>query len=424
MSSLSSSLAVLREREFLKLFAGQTISYVGDGLTVVAITFAVLELTGSATDLGIVLACESVTLAGFALIGGVWADRLRRQWVMIASDAVRMLATAVLAVLLLEGWAEVWSLAVLAAVYGTAQAFFMPAMGGLVPQLVPAEKLQQANALLGMSGNIGWFLGPVLAGVLIAAIGTGGTIAIDAVTFLASIGCLLALSVAPPERGAARKSFLRELHAGWREVRSRRWLWVMLLRAMLVLFVVIAPFQVLGPLALTDLGYGAGAWGAVMATFEAGMFLGGAIALRYLPARPMLTIALMGSAAVAAPLVLAFGGGVLPLAIVQGVRGVGVGILVAVWVTSMQRAIPEAALSRVTAWDWMASMALWPLGLALAGPLADAVGVQIACALTAGIGIVCALWVLLVPDVRQMRLPPVGMEEQAGEPAPGAGQYT
>jgi MFS family permease len=244
------------------------------------------------------------------------------------------------------------------------------------------------------------------------------------VTFLASIGCLLALSVAPPERDAARKSFLRELHAGWREVRSRRWLWVMLLRAMLVLFVVIAPFQVLGPLALTDLGYGAGAWGAVMATFEAGMFLGGAIALRYLPARPMLTIALMGSAAVAAPLVLAFGGGVLPLAIVQGVRGVGVGILVAVWVTSMQRAIPEAALSRVTAWDWMASMALWPLGLALAGPLADAVGVQIACALTAGIGIVCALWVLLVPDVRQMRLPPVGMEEQAGEPARSAGQYT
>jgi predicted MFS family arabinose efflux permease len=422
MSSLSSSLAVLREREFLKLFAGQTISYVGDGITVVAITFAVLGLTGSATDLGIVLAFQSVTLAGFALIGGVWADRLRREWVMIASDAVRMLATAALAVLLLGGWAEIWSLAVLAAVYGTSQAFFVPAMGGLVPQLVPPAKLQQANALLGMSGNIGWFLGPVLAGILIAAIGTGGAIAIDAVTFLASIGCLLALRVGPPERAATRTGFLHELRTGWREVRSRRWLWVMLLRAMLVLFVVIAPFQVLGPLALTSLGHGAGTWGAVMAVFEAGMFLGGAIALRYQPSRPMLSVALMGSAAVAAPLVLALEGGALPLAIVQGVRGIGVGILVAVWVTALQRAIPEAALSRVTAWDWMASMALWPLGLALAGPLADALGVRTACALTAGLGIVCALWVLLVPDVRQMRMPPQ-MDERA-DGAAAAGQYT
>ncbi len=404
MAEWASSLGVLRGRDFLKLFAGQTVSYVGDGITIVALTFAVLDLTGSATDLGIVLACEGVTLAGFALVGGVWADRLRREWVMIASDAVRMAVTATMAVLLVAGWANVWNLAALSALYGAAEAFFVPAMGGLVPQLVPAPHLQNANALLGMSGNLGWFLGPIVAGALIVLVGTGGAIAIDAGTFAVSIAFLLAIRPPKPERPEQRPGFVHELRAGWHEVRSRRWLWVMLLRGMLVLFVVIAPFQVLGPLALSEDGGGAGAWGAVMAAFEGGMFLGGVVALHYRPRHPMLIVTLMGSAAVTAPLVLAVGGGAVPLAVVQALRGIGVGVLVAVWTTSLQNAVPESSLSRVTAWDWMASMALWPVGQALAGPLADAVGVQTSCALCAGFGVVCAFWPLLVADVRRMEM--------------------
>ncbi len=398
-----SDLAVLRERDFLRLFLGQSVSVIGDGITPIAITYAVLDLTGSATDLGLVLAAQSFGLVAFALVGGVWADRLRREWVMIASDVVRMLVVATAAALLIGGWAQIWSLALVGAAYGAAEAFFRPALGGLVPQIVPAVKLQQANALLGLSENAGWFVGPALAGLMVAGVGPGVAIALDAGTFLASIGFLLSLRVPPRARVTVQRSFVGELLAGWREVRSRTWLWVMLLRAMLVLFIVVAPFQVLGPLALRALGQGAGAWGLAMAALSAGMIVGSIVALRYSPRHPMLVVALTGATAAAAPFVLAVGGGALPLVLVQAGRGVAVGVLVAVWMTTLQREIPEEALSRVTAWDWMASMALWPAGLAIAGPLADAVGVRTACALAAGLGVLAAGWVFLVPSVRGMQ---------------------
>ncbi len=162
-------------------------------------------------------------------------------------------------------------------------------------------------------------------------------------------------------------------------MKSRTWLWVMLLRACLVLCIVIAPFQVLGPLGLLAQGHTAAAWGLIQAVFSAGMMAGAAIAFRYKPKRPMVMVCLMGTTAVAAPLALALGGSALTLGIVYAVRGVGVGLLVAVWNTTLQTQIEGEALGRVTAWDWMSSLALWPAGLAVAGPLAQAFGVTTLC---------------------------------------------
>jgi MFS family permease len=400
---LGARLGLLRERNFRRVFLAQSVSVFGDGITPVALTFAVLELTGSGTDLGIVLAAQALPLAALALVGGVWADRLRRERVMIASDLVRAAVQGVAAALLLTGAAQIWQLAVLAALHGAAEAFFRPAAGSLLPQIVAPGQLQAANALMGMSDNFGWMVGPAVAGTLVAVVGTGGALAVDAATFLVSAAFLTSLSVPALKRLKPPAGFGAELRDGWREVRSRTWLWVMLLRAGLVLCIVIAPFQVLGPLGLRENAYTAAAWGLLQAVFSAGMIVGAAIALRYRPQRPMVVVCLTGTTAVAAPFALAVWGDPWSLGVVYGLRGIAVGVLVAVWNTTLQTQVPKESLGRVTAWDWMASLALWPAGLALAGPLAEAFGVATVAWVSGVVGLGASLWVLFVRDVRDLR---------------------
>jgi MFS family permease len=217
----SGRLALLRIRDFRNVFLAQSISVFGDGITPVALTFAVLGLTGSATDLGLVLAAQSLPLAALSLVGGVWADRLPRATLMVASDLVRAAVQFTGAVMLLSGTAHIWQLAILAAVHGAAEAFFRPAAGAIMPQIVPLPWLQQANALMGLSDNFGWMVGPAIAGVLVAVIGPGGAIAVDGATFLVSAAFLATIRVPAVARGEAAKDFVGELRDGWREVRSR-----------------------------------------------------------------------------------------------------------------------------------------------------------------------------------------------------------
>ncbi len=408
---------LLRRRDFRNVFVAQSVSVFGDGITPVALTFAVLDLTGSGTDLGLVLAAQSVPLVLLALVGGVWADRLPRAALMMGSDLVRAAVQITAAVLLLTGTAQIWQLAVLAACHGAAEAFFRPAAGAILPQLVPPGQLQQANALMGMSDNFGWMVGPAVAGVLVAVIGSGGAIAIDGATFLVSAAFLARLHVPTVAKTSqAAQGFLVELRAGWREVKSRTWLWVMLLRVCLVLCIVIAPFQILGPLGLLEEGYGAVVWGWLQAVFSGGMIVGVMIAMRYRPKRPMITVTLTGSTAVAAPFALALFGDPWVLGGVYVLRGVAVGILVAVWNTTLQTQIAKESLGRVTAWDWMASLALWPVGLAVAGPLAEQFGVTTMCWVTGGLGLLAAFWVLLVKDVWRLR--PAAVLAGGGGPGP------
>ena len=422
MPRIRDKLGVLGVVEFRDVFLAHSVSVIGDGITPIALTFAVLDLTGSGTDLGLVLAAQSLPLAALALVGGVWADRLPRARLMVISDLVRATVQSIAAVLLLTGSARIWQLALLAAIHGSSEAFFRPAAGALLPQILPPARLQQANALIGMGDNFGWMVGPALAGVLVALVGAGWAIAIDAATFVVSAAFLAQLHVPAIARGsAAARGFLRELRSGWHEVRSRRWLWVMLLRAGLVLCIVIAPFQVLGPLGLAEQGRStaqtAGAWGLIQAVFSAGMIAGAAVAFRYRPQRPMIVVALTGATAVAAPLTLALSGGAWILGVVYIGRGVGVGVLVAVWNTTLQTQIRGEALGKVTAWDWMASMALWPAGLALAGPLAQAYGVTVVCWGSAVLGLAASAWVLFVKDVWRLRPAPSLRPATAGAPA-------
>ena len=397
--------ATLRRAEpFRLLFAGQALSVVGDRITPVAIAFAVLAI-GDVTDLGIVLAAGGIPFALFAIAGGVVSDRAGRRKVMIASDLIRTVSQAVTAALLLSGRAEVWMLVVLSAVYGTSAAVFMPALTGLIPQTVPAARLQEANALLGVTRSTAHVLGPALAGVIIAIGGPGEAIALDAVTFALSAACLIALHPRPgePAPAEAEDRFTARMRTGWREVRARPWLtWGLVAMAAYHVFVLPAVFA-LGPaLAQAELS-GASSWAAIVACFGIGTVAGNLVALRLPLRRPVLVaaVALVGASTQAA--IIGSGLGTPGIAALMVLAGIAVSLFFTLWDTSVQEQIPPHAVSRVSSYDFSVSLGLMPVGMALAGPIAGEFGLHATLLLMSAAGVLFALAWLAVPDVRRVR---------------------
>lgn len=394
----------LKERQFRLLWLGQATSTLGDGLVPVALAFAVIKtLDRGPTALGIVLAAETIPLVAFVLAGGVWADRLPRQIVMLASDVLRMAVQAILAVLLLTGRAEIWHLVVLVAIYGTAQAFFQPAATGLVPATISTARLQQANALLGLSRSSAFVIGPAIAGVIAATTNPGIVFVVDAVTFAVSATSLAMLRLPRGRREGARNSFLDDLKGGWHELVTHTWLWVIVLWASTFLCIVIAPFMVLGPVIAKESLGGPAAWGVIAAGWGVGSLCGGLISLRWKPARPMFICSAL-CLLIAPPIALLALHAPAPLiALAQAIGGTGMGVFGALWQTTLQQHVPEESLSRVSAWDWMGSFAFLPLGLVLAGPVSHAIGISTTLWISVGYLIVSTLAVLLVPSVRNLR---------------------
>ncbi len=399
---LRSNLGALEERNFRFLWLGQTGSTIGDGLTFVAIAFAVLGVGGTATDIGIVFAAYTLPNVVFLLAGGVWADRLPRNLVMVGSDALRAAVQTVLAILLFTGSVEIWHIIVAAALHGSASAFFVPASTGLMPQVVSPGRLQQANALMALSRGAAFIVGPAVSGVLIAASGPGLVFAIDAVTYVLSIVTLALLRLQRPAALAERASFLSELADGWREVRSRGWLLASLL-TFAVSNVAMGSFMVLGPVIVDrELG-GAAEWGLILTAGAVGGLLGGAVALRWRPARPL--VVGFGVMLVAATRTLSL---VPPLPVLV-IAGASLATFAAItiantlWETVLQQRIPQTSLSRVSSYDWMVSLVFQPLAFVMVGPLAAAIGEVPTLLLAAGIGLAANAGVLLVPSVRNMR---------------------
>src|SRR3989304_168437 len=257
-SAVPATAVALGEPQFRLLLIGQAASAFGDALIPVAIAFAVLSIGGSAIELGYVFAAFPASPLVLGLAGGGWADRLPRQLVMVGCDVVRTVAEVVLAVLLLTGTAEVWHLVLVVTVVGGAGGFFAPASSGLVPQVISPGRLQEANALMGLSRNATGIFGPPIAGLLVVGFGTGIVFLVDAATFAVSAVSLLMLRV--PARGAppaGHPRFLADLAEGWREVTSRPWL-LAAISTFAVTNMAAAPIFILGPgVADTPLG-GAG----------------------------------------------------------------------------------------------------------------------------------------------------------------------
>jgi len=393
---------VLRYREFRLLYVGQLVSLLGDGVFVVALSFAVLSETGSEAGLGIVLAAGSLPLVGFVLVGGVWADRLSRRRVMLGADFARMLVQGVLAGLVLSGHAPVGAFVVLYGLYGVAMAFFSPASTGLVPETLPAAELQRANGLLAMTRSVTGIVGAALGGVLVAVLGAGTAIAVDSVSFAVSVLALALMRTRPPSREDEPRAFRRELAVGWREVRRRRWVWMTILNASLFLMLYVAPFEVLGPIVSRDSLGGALSWGLISASFAAGMALGGVVLMRTTLRRPMVVAASIFLVTGLSPLLLAAAAPVGLICAAYVAEGVGVGIFLTTWETALQREIPERVLSRVSAWDWMGSLAGMPLGFALTGPLLALVGVNATLYGMAACAVALTIWMLAARDIRQI----------------------
>lgn len=411
-------LRVLRHREFRLLWGAHAASVIGDRIVVVALALFVSDLTGSATDVGLVLAAYGLPLVAFLLVGGVVADRMERHRLMVLTDLVRFALHALLAVLILTGAVAIWQLVAIGLVFGTAEAFFRPAASGLLPQTVPEDEVQEASALTSLFSNLAEFSGPALATALVLGVDAGAAFAIDAATFLVSAlllvrmrprtrvaarGAALAdrphepaitadaaaaligsasasdatarlISGAPEHDGATAGGMLAEIRDGYREVRARTWVWATLAAFCVALLALLVPWFVVGPI-IAEQRYGSIAvFGVVTAVFGAGTVAGSLVAIRWRPLRPLrlgmlltlpwpLGIALY---AAGAPLVA-----VVPIV---ALSGIGLALFDVWWVTALAERIAPDRLSRVTAYDWMVSFGLVPFGYVVAGPLAGAVG--------------------------------------------------
>ncbi len=400
-SFLRSATDALSERDFRLLWIGQTGSAIGDSLVGVALAFAVLELTGSAGDLGLVFAAFALPRVIFTLAGGVWSDRLPRQQVMVACDVIRAVTQAVVSTLLITGNAEVWHLIALALVMGTSAAFFTPAVIGLMPQIVSAGRLQQANALVSMSQSGAHIFGPLLAGLIVATIGTGWAFALDGMSFLVSAGFLLAMRV-PIRAVPPRRAFVVELAEGWREVISRSWVMACILTFSLS-NVSLGAFQVLGPLIASEKLGGAAAWGVIGAGAALGGIAGGALALRWKPDRPLVPAFLVLLVAQVELLLLI---PPFPALIVAAGAFVTIAAIVisnTLWDTMLQQHIPPGAISRVSGYDWMFSLIFQPIAFAAVGPVSEAIGVTQTLLACTALGLAANSLVLLVPSVRNLR---------------------
>jgi MFS family permease len=395
---IESWLGALRERNFRLYFVGQLTSAIGTGMTSVALAFAVLASDRSATALGVVLAANAVPLAVFLLVGGVIADRLGRRRVMLASDLMRGAAQAGLGAWVLIGHPPLWGFVLLAAMVGTATAFFMPALTGLIPEVVSTGRLAQANALDGLSNSIGSIAGPALAGVLVAAASPGWAIIADALSYFASVTSLALLRM-PPTKMEAATSFFSQLRQGWSEFWSRTWLWVIVVQWSIGNAVILGPFFVLGAVVADRYLGGSTAWGTILAAQGAGSVAGGIVLLRLEVRRPLFVGTLSSLVFPWSLLALAFRAPLAVIAAGSFAAGVALAVFGVLWNTTMQREVPSEVLSRVSSYDWFGSLVFLPLGFALAGPVSSAIGIR---ATFIGASIWCvvsALVVVAVPSV-------------------------
>ena len=385
--------------DFRLLAAGQTLSWIGNGFQTVALAVAVVTAGGGAGDLGLVMACSVIAMLAGSLFGGVWADRLQPQHVMVGSDVVRILAAGSMAVMFAGGGYHVGLLAALAAVSSLAGSFFSPALTALRPLLVPAERRQKANATLSMLQTGSTVVGPALGGLTVGAFGASAGFTVNAVSFLASTVAALLLRVRA-ERGP-RDSMVNDLRAGWREISSRPWLLSGLFAATVYHIangVILVLVQVV---AVERLG-GATSAGFIASAEGVGGMVGALIAMRLRPHfllragwLTLLTMPLWALAYVwPGELTAVLAGAVIGWA--------GLIYFDVAWETAIQDRVPQTSLGRVASWDTLASFIAMPIGNAMAGPLSKAFGVDRVVVICAAVLAASAVSQVLMPAVRNL----------------------
>ncbi|MGH2839439.1 MAG: MFS transporter [Solirubrobacteraceae bacterium] len=411
-------IAPLRRRDFARLFTAETVSLAGDGIYVVAIAFQVLALTNTPTALSLVLLAWSIGLIGCLPVAGVLIDRLDRRRVLIAAEAVQLVATAVLGILSLAGLVTVWQCAAVAFVVGAGTAFVKPAASALVPAVVPHEELVAASGLT-QSADRGatMFVGPALGGLLVAAFGPGTALLVDAASFGVAMALVAAIRspTRPPER--PREPFTREIREALSYVRGEPWLWGTLAAASIAVMAAMGPLNVLLPYVIkNDWGGGAESYGLLMAiSGAAGLAISLVVGQRGLPRRPVTAMFIAWGASTAA--ITGYGLVGSFVAAIPFAIGLGLGFAgEVIWFSLVRLRVPDELLGRVSSLDWLASFGLLPLSFGLCGPIAGSIGAQttlIASGIVAGVA-----FVVLYVAVPGLREPPV--RPARGRPSPSS----
>lgn len=397
---------LLRRRDFALLFAGETLSFVGSALVPVALAFAVLDLTGSPTDLGLVLMGQVIPFLLLVAAGGVLGDRMRRERLLFLTSFAAFAAQAVAATLLLTGTARVWHLFALQLLLGGAWALTAPALYGLIADVAPAQRLQEANALLGLSRSVSLIAGPVLAGLIVTVANPGWALAADAVTYALAAAAFLVIGPTQLPRPSARSRLVRDIVEGWREFRSRDWLWSGVIYLAFLNLFVIAPFLVLGPLVARESLGGAGAWATILAAGGIGSVVAGLLALRLKPSRPLLASFALYVGIVPQAALLALKAPLAAIVVAAFFAGLVLTFGSPVWSSVLQEKIPREVFSRVHAYDVMASFALLPIGFGLCGPVAQAIGTDTVLWFSAAWLVLSTAVVVSLPSIRRLRRGP------------------
>jgi MFS family permease len=395
---------VLQVRPLRRYLLGQTLSGFGDSLMPIALVFAVLGQGGGAAAVGVVLLASRIPSILIALLSGALGDRADRRTVMLCTDAARCLLQATTAALLLTGHCPLWALVVLQGLAGTASALFTPAAAGLVRTLAPPMLLAQANALLGLTRNTVALAGLAIAGALVATVGPGWAFALDAATFATS-AVFLTLLARLPSPARPGQALWRAALLGVQEVGRRRWLWTSIVYVAALNLLAICPFLVLGPvIAQQELG-GAVEWSAIAFGYAAGSIGGSTLVLRWHPAHP-LRAAFLGALALTPFLYLLGAAAPVPVLIVTAtLAGTQAAVFNVLHNTTLQTHVPEHLVSRVASVNMLGSLAAVPLGLGLAGPLAQATSPRTVLTAAAVLAILGTITVLCIRDVRDLAEP-------------------
>lgn len=386
---------------FRYLFTARLLTVLGNGIAPIALAFAVLDIGGSVSDLGVVVASRSILNVAFLLMGGVLADRYSRSRVLVLSSSIAAISQAVVAWSVLDGSATVMSLALLGALNGAAAGIALPASSALVPQTVPAKQLREANAFIQLGVYSGTVIGASLGGMLISTVGPGWGLAIDALGFAVAAPLYSRVRVISACAASATSNILQDLKEGWKEFTSRAWVWAIVVQFTIINAAFSGIMMVLGPV-IADASFGRANWGIIIASQSVGLIVGSFLALRWRPRRDLF-IGVMLTAFCALP-VFMLSQSVSPgwLMAAFFIAGVAFGLFGVSWAQSLQTHIPPEKLARVYAYDAVGSFVAIPFGELVAGPLATLYGSSNVLLVSSIAVVIATVGACLVPAIRQL----------------------
>jgi MFS family permease len=403
---MSEHIRELRSHEgFSMLASARFISNVGNGMSPIALAYGVLSIPGAdGGDLSIVMSARFFPMIAFMLFGGVFADRFQRNRIVGGSDVIGSFLAATSAISLILGFPSVWLLVVMGGLFGVLNALWWPAMSGVLPEILPKEKLQEGNAIIGLMSNIGYISGTLLGGIIVASFNAGWGLLVDAISFF--IAGLIVWNLDLPSKSKIESpGIIHDLTVGWREFISRSWVVTMVLTFAIINMAFESMLQVLGPLNFSDPVSGPHAWSLNLAGMTTGMMIGGFIVLKRKFKRPLFISMILIAVSVIWDFSLALD---LPLfiCVVSAIfSGLTIEFFMVTWATSLQSHIPEESYSRVNAYDALGSFGIAPLGIVIAGPLATHFGVNSILIATGTLTFIAACASLTVKSVRNLSNP-------------------